>query len=302
MNEKFYDVAFDKELFDGMQETAFQDERHEASPFLMGLFGESFEKRQGASLVQEEAVGINFEKFGNLNGQAFEDRFNDYFNDFEISDKVRESQPLVQVASQFEGSHGECSWRIDDGTLKVYPTDGKEGTLANQYEIDFTSPWERFANEIERVEVDKGVKANIDATHLFANLNKCKEMDLKNLDMSKTEEMRGMFSDCRKLTSLYLSNFDTNNVTNMGYMFHNCVSLKELKGNKTLESKGLKLISTNVDVINLGFKNETIRPENPKKSSKEAWKPEPKKAEKLPFKVKVKIKSTKRNDFDDVKI
>lgn len=64
----------------------------------------------------------------------------------------------------------------------------------------------------------------------------------------------------------------------------------------------MQLISNNVDAINLGFKNETLRPEAVNKSSKEAWKPGPKKAKKLPFKVKVKTKSTNRNDFDDVKI
>lgn len=225
------------------------------------------------------------------------------------------------------GTHGECSWDIEkDGTLRIYPTNGKEGMLANTSvfeEIPYAGtplpPWvnQNFEpNGVKKVIVEKGVKTNSDATGLFSYLPECKEMDISNLDTSRATSMYDMFWGCSSLTSLDVSNFDVRSVTEMSHIFAACDSLKELNlGDRFLESQlahakafewgtpsDLKIISTNVDAINLGLKNETIRPESPNKSTKEAWKPKPKKEEKLPFKVKVKTKSTKSSNFDDVKI
>ena len=51
--------------------------------------------------------------------------------------------------------------------------------------------------------------------------------DLKYWDVSKVENMRGMFGFCENFNA-DLSNWNVSNVTDMSYMFDGCDSIKEL--------------------------------------------------------------------------
>ena len=107
------------------------------------------------------------------------------------------------------------------------------------------------------------------AGYMFAHLSKIENIDLTNVDTSKTTSMGGMFYKCSSLEELDLSNFNTSNVTSMGGMFNNCESLKELdlsnfdtaktwnmesmfSGNYALETLDISNFDTK-NVTNLGF-------------------------------------------------
>ncbi len=123
------------------------------------------------------------------------------------------------------GTCGNASWSIDDeGTLEIYPTNGKSGRLKNN-----DRPWYEYRNSIIKVVVKPGVIASEHSSELFADLSECMEMDLSGLDTSKVTSMREMFSGCTYLESIVFgSNWDTSRVMFMDSMFSGCKNLIEL--------------------------------------------------------------------------
>ena len=127
------------------------------------------------------------------------------------------------------GTSGTCSWVIDsEGVLTISPTDGVSGVL-DSYSASYNRlPWNDYLENITKVVVNNGVKANEDSKFLFYGLQKCSEMDLSNFDTSNVKNMSCMFEKCTNLGTLDLSNFITDNVTNMSGLFRNCYNLTDL--------------------------------------------------------------------------
>jgi len=90
------------------------------------------------------------------------------------------------------GTSGECSWEIDDdGVLRIYPTNGISGTLANppaRPDLDNTY-WYINRSNVQKVVVMPGVKTNTDCNNLFYDMQNCIEMDIANLDTSNAVKM-----------------------------------------------------------------------------------------------------------------
>ena len=63
---------------------------------------------------------------------------------------------------------------------------------------------------------------------MFCYLANVTNIDLSNIDTSRTIIMQSMFNNCPKLEYLDLSNFNTENVGDFRYMFFYCTSLSEL--------------------------------------------------------------------------
>ena len=56
------------------------------------------------------------------------------------------------------------------------------------------------------------------------------DLDLRNFDVSKVENMFGMFNSCIKLKTLDITGWDTSKVQDFSSMFYGCESLQEIKG------------------------------------------------------------------------
>ena len=136
---------------------------------------------------------------------------------------------IEQEPDVIKGRHGNCVWEIRNNVLTVYPIEGTDGYLCDQKELSYSSPWEKYSDDVFEVFVQPGVHADTYADYLFAGLNFCTTMDVSNLNTTNTKYMGNMFAGCSKMTSLKLDGaFDTSHVKTMDYMFHICSSLKEL--------------------------------------------------------------------------
>ena len=132
--------------------------------------------------------------------------------------------PGTSVAS---GTFGEgCSWRLDDdGTLTVFPTDGRSGTMGRLAEA---VKGNTGGVDVKSVRVKAGVRAPEDSSSLFRGVD-ATAIDAAGLDVSGVTDMWGMFEDCGSLSDVSgLSGWDTSHVTKMSYMFDGCRSLSDL--------------------------------------------------------------------------
>ncbi len=89
---------------------------------------------------------------------------------------------------------------------------------------------------------ENGVRANEDASYMFAGIYNVKDIDLSYLDTSKSTNMRGMFYYLTSLKKLDLSNLDTSNVTDMSKMFYYVVGVSDLDL-MTFDTKSVKDMS-----------------------------------------------------------
>jgi len=85
-------------------------------------------------------------------------------------------------------------------------------------------------NKIKEIDVDKIDVSNAkDMSYMFYNCYILENLDLSNWNAECVENMQNMFSNCDKLSTIIFSeNFQTNNVTNMQGAFSNCDNLIEL--------------------------------------------------------------------------
>ena len=133
---------------------------------------------------------------------------------------------LTARAEIASGTNGTCSWVIDDdGVLTISPTDGVGGTLA---ESTNNGPWYSYKNQITKVEVKPGVKANQGCYRLFYEFENCTEMQLSNLDVSDVTNAYNMFRDCKSLTTLNTDGWNTGKMRRMSNMFYGCSSLASI--------------------------------------------------------------------------
>ena len=70
------------------------------------------------------------------------------------------------------------------------------------------------------------------ASNLFKNYRKVKEIDVSGFDTSKVTDMSSMFRLCTSVTSLDVSGFDTSRVSDMSCMFNECNALTSLDVSK----------------------------------------------------------------------
>ncbi|MFC7253368.1 BspA family leucine-rich repeat surface protein [Bombilactobacillus mellifer] len=151
------------------------------------------------------------------------------------------TDPQVETIAQ--GTWGTSKWEYthqgDDyilhfhaGTLGAsshgYNYDNNEvGSIGASHDI-FNGNWQ-WSDALTQIIIDPGVKANQNASYLFAGLKHLQQIvGLDNLDTNSVNNMAQMFAYCSKLTSLDLSNFNTTNVTDMNGMFWGCNNLTNL--------------------------------------------------------------------------
>ena len=138
-----------------------------------------------------------------------------------------------------QGQFGEgCTWRLHrGGELEVLPTDGRSGTMGV---LNKNIPI-KYLTKVTSIVVDKGVKAPADSAYLFSpyyydyyteeDLLPFTSIDVSNLDVSDTKNMRGVFCGCTKVTSIKgLDAWDVSNVTNTSHMFAGCWGVTSIKG------------------------------------------------------------------------
>jgi surface protein len=78
------------------------------------------------------------------------------------------------------------------------------------------------------------VYANEQAQHMFYRLEELANIDLTGLDVSYSQNIRGIFQDCATITSLDLSGFDTANVSDFNGLFYGCVKLTTINNLSSL--------------------------------------------------------------------
>ena len=129
------------------------------------------------------------------------------------------------------GEFGGVTWVIDaEGTLTLSPTDGVTGQLDSVYSASDT-PWYDYRNTVKKIYAEQGVIAGQTASGLFCGLSNVTEIELNNLDVSKTRRFDNMFGGCRSLTTLDgISEWDLSQSSMLDSMFQRCTSLTSLEG------------------------------------------------------------------------
>ena len=125
------------------------------------------------------------------------------------------------------GTFGEgCSWRLDDdGTLTVFPTDGRSGTMGRLWDA---VKGNTGGVDVKSVRVKAGVRAPEDSSSLFSGVP-ATAIDAAGLDVSGVTNMSCMFAGCFSLRDVSgLSGWDTSSVTDMNEMFYGCSSLSDV--------------------------------------------------------------------------
>lgn len=106
--------------------------------------------------------------------------------------------------------------------------DEATGTLTLRGNVERDDIWSYKDNEnVKKIVAEKGtVFPNISA-YVFDG-SCAEEIDLSNVDITKSYTMAYMFSGCRNLRSVNLSGLDTSNIIDMTGMFYACQKLEEL--------------------------------------------------------------------------
>lgn len=140
---------------------------------------------------------------------------------------------------------GDCEWIIEGTTLRIRPSNGTSGTLAN---LDFVTDAYR-EERLDRIEINTGkVYLPVNSTGFFSGFN-IASADLSALDSSQVTNMAYLFGYCTNLESLDLSSFNTSKVTDMSMMFMGCRSLKSLN----LNSFNTKLVTDMSDMFRVCY-------------------------------------------------
>ena len=131
--------------------------------------------------------------------------------------------PVVQ-----QGENGGCVWeKTEDGTLTVKPKEGGNGQLKDMDFVKEADP-NGNKNRVFKIVFSEGVKAPENMYQAFYLCKYVQEINLNNLDTSKTTNMGEMFKDCGSLKSIKLKEIDTSNVTDMHELFYGCQNLPKI--------------------------------------------------------------------------
>ncbi len=145
------------------------------------------------------------------------------------------------------GVNGGCVWeKAEDGTLTVKVKDGESGQLND---LDFVREIDGNGNKnrLTKIVFEKGVKAPENMYQAFYGCKYVTEIQMNDLDTSKTTNMAEMFKNCGSLVSTKVKDIDTSNVTDMHEMFYGCKSLQ-----KSLPSHWNTAKVTNVNSMYMG--------------------------------------------------
>ncbi|MGR3741937.1 BspA family leucine-rich repeat surface protein [Companilactobacillus sp. DQM5] len=159
-----------------------------------------------------------------------------------FSTSLPAAQPVESVSMFFNiapgpahGFNGTSPWYIDkSGKLTTF-----EGQTNN---VDLNEIKRRYGNDkINSIDFKTNnneiIYAPKDSTNLFgsnnvgsivASFSNLQSIDVTNLDVSKVENMDGMFNSLSKITSLNLKNWSTSNVKSAEDTFFGMNSLKEI--------------------------------------------------------------------------
>ena len=133
------------------------------------------------------------------------------------------SSPIEPGDVTASGMWGSCPWALDDeGTLVI-----STGSGAYLYEDD-RAPWHAYREHIKHVSFEGRVVAPVVACGMFRDLANVESIDLRGLDVSRTEVLNYFFYGCGSLLSVDLSPLDTGKVINTNNMFSGCRSLTEI--------------------------------------------------------------------------
>ena len=92
-----------------------------------------------------------------------------------LSAAAPDDNPLTATV-EHSGVWGECSWSIDsDGLLRIWPTDGESGRLADSRGHDFNGdyfPWSGYAEEVKGVAMGAGVSLPSSAAGMFSGFSR----------------------------------------------------------------------------------------------------------------------------------
>ena len=153
------------------------------------------------------------------------------FCNIEAVKKVISGETNLFNANIASGTAGGVNWKIkDDGELVL----SGNGTLPNYHNTGDT-PWYNYRTRITGVYVFSGVKTNTNAVSLFAGLENCTWISMKNLDTvtNRTISLSHFFDGCKKMTSLSLpDSFVTANVVSISHMFFDCQSMTTIDVSK----------------------------------------------------------------------
>lgn len=137
---------------------------------------------------------------------------------------------LRRVESKTKGTHGACTWVVNNNVLYIYPTNGIGGMLETPGAFeDCHAPWYKHAWEIQKVIVAPGVRTHPESAFLFAELPFCTEMDISSLNTDGIRNASHMFHQNVSLKKLDVSKFDTRRLNTIMYMFNECSELTDLK-------------------------------------------------------------------------
>ena len=177
---------------------------------------------------------------------------NQFFSQSELTEKIQETltekkvalerlskevkaltdcaNKMHRVESRTKGTHGTCTWVINNNVLYIYPTNGISGMLATPGAFeDCHAPWHKHAWEIKKLVIAPGVQVHPESSFLFAELPFCEEMELSSLNTEGLREAAHMFWQAVSLKKLDVSRFDTRRLTNIMYMFSECSVMTDLK-------------------------------------------------------------------------
>ena len=145
------------------------------------------------------------------------------FRSFNIDEDVESNDDYLimpMAADGASGTSGGVTWRIEDTTLIIEPTNKVSGDF--EYFL-LSAPWSEYAKEIEYVKINGDVKGGMYFNSIFFDMTKLKSIEgLENLDVSNVTSMSSMFSGCSNITSLeQIRNWNVGKVNDMSSMFAN---------------------------------------------------------------------------------
>ena len=126
-----------------------------------------------------------------------------------------------QVTSVTLGRSSQHREIVNGNAPSVLVTDQQE-TPATAYYVNNGSGYDVYVLSNDVIYAPK------DCSKLFYLMSNVEAIETANFDVSRVENMLGMFTNCAKLENLELSDWDTSNVTNMQSMFYGCDSMTEL--------------------------------------------------------------------------
>ena len=105
---------------------------------------------------------------------------------------------------------------------------GLNGTPVGADNSDKIKVYEKNGKYYVLSEDDSKIAFPRRSIHLFVGYDQLKNVNFKDVDTSKVEELSNLFQDCTQLESVSLASFDTSQLKNADYLFYGCKALKSV--------------------------------------------------------------------------